>query len=241
MRVSFNKFDFEPEVLYSDVDVRAGVGLLVLQNVGRQIQGKWIWKHLNFELHPGERCAIAGEAGAGKTLLLRAIAALDPIQAGTVVFRGKPVDDWFIPQYRTQVLYLHQRPALLEGTVEQNLRAIYKMSVHRSLEPYNIQRQRILTYLSSLGRLADFLDRPVHALSGGEAQIAAFLRALLCSPSVILFDEPTASLDARTEQQFELLVQLWQQEDPTRSYFWTSHNPDQLARMTDRPLFLKRL
>ncbi|KAM3095280.1 ATP-binding cassette domain-containing protein [Phormidesmis sp. 146-35] len=227
--------------MYSEADVLVKTVLLVIQNLGRQIQGRWIWKHLNFELRPGERCAIAGEAGAGKTLLLRAIAALDPIQAGTIAFQGKNLSDWFIPRYRTQTLYLHQRPALLEGTVEQNLQAIYKMTVHRSLDRYEVQRHRILEYLSALGRSTDFLDRPVYALSGGEAQIAAFLRALLCSPTVMLFDEPTASLDAHTEQQFESLVRLWQQEDRTRSYFWTSHNPEQLERMTDQRLILKRL
>ncbi|BAU12324.1 ABC transporter, ATP-binding protein [Leptolyngbya sp. NIES-3755] len=215
--------------------------MLIIQNLGRQIQGRWIWQQLNFELYPGERCAIAGEAGAGKTLLLRAIAALDPVQSGDIKFQGKPLSDWFIPQYRTQVLYLHQRPALLEGTVEQNLQALYKLSMYRTFKPYTVQRPRILEYLYNLGRSEDFLDRPIHALSGGEAQIAAFLRALLCSPSVLLFDEPTASLDARTERQFESLVQLWQQEDPLRSYFWTSHDPEQLTRMTDRQLLLKRL
>jgi putative ABC transport system ATP-binding protein len=215
--------------------------LLVIQNLGRQIQDRWIWQQLNFELLPGDRCAVAGEAGAGKTLLLRAIAALDPIQAGSLVFQGKPLSDWFIPRYRTQVVYLHQRPALLEGTVEHNLRLIYKLSMHQTLKPYQQQRQHILMYLSSLGRTEDFLDRPIHALSGGEAQIAAFLRAFLCAPSVLLLDEPTASLDAHTEQQFEHLVDLWQQEDPNRAYFWTSHDPAQLERMTTRRLTLNRL
>jgi putative ABC transport system ATP-binding protein len=215
--------------------------VLKLQNLGRQIQGKWIWQQLNFELLPGERCAIVGEAGAGKTLLLRAIAALDPIQTGSLVFQGKPLSDWFIPRYRTQVIYLHQRPALLEGTVEQNLRFIYKLSMYQSPKPYQQQRQRIVAHLSSLGRTEDFLDRPIHALSGGEAQIAAFLRAFLCAPAVLLLDEPTASLDAHTEQQFEHLIDLWQQEDPSRAYFWTSHDPAQLERMTHRRLTLNRL
>lgn len=92
-----------------------------------------------------------------------------------------------------------------------------------------------------LGRSSNFLDRPIQALSGEEAQIVAFLRALLCCPTVFLFDEPTASLDATTEQQFESIVHQWQQEDPMRSYFWTSHDPDQLNRMSDRRLTLKRL
>jgi putative ABC transport system ATP-binding protein len=217
------------------------VCVLEIQNLGRQIQGRWIWQQLNFELLPGERCAIVGEAGAGKTLLLRTIAALDPIQSGSLVFHGKPLSDWYTPRYRTQVIYLHQRPALLEGTVEQNLQFIDKLSMHQSLEPYQQKRQRILTYLSSLGRTEDFLDRPIYALSGGEAQIAAFLRAFLCAPAVLLLDEPTASLDAHTEQQFEHLIDLWQQEDPSRAYFWTSHDPAQLERMTHRRLTLNRL
>jgi putative ABC transport system ATP-binding protein len=214
--------------------------LLTIENLGRQIQGKWIWKHLNFELHPGEQCAISGESGSGKTLLLRAIAALDPIQVGSLKFQGKNLSDWFIPYYRTQVLYLNQRPALLEGTIEQNLQAICKLTVHRSRDCYSVQRHRILQYLSIFERSADFLNCPTHALSGGEAQIAAFLRALLCSPMILLLDEPTASLDAHTERQFEHLVRLWQQEDPKRSYFWTSHDSEQLDRVTDRRLILTR-
>jgi putative ABC transport system ATP-binding protein len=214
--------------------------LLILQNLGRQVQGQRIWQHLDLEIHPGDRWAIAGDSGVGKSLLLRAIAALDPIQAGNIIFQGKNLSDWFIPHYRTQVLYLHQRPALLEGTVEQNLQSIFKMAVHRSREAYDVQKKQVLEYLASLGRSENFLTRSTQTLSGGEAQIAALLRALLCAPTVLLLDEPTASLDARTEQQFEALVQGWQQEEPGRAYLWTSHDPAQLGRITDQRFTLKR-
>jgi putative ABC transport system ATP-binding protein len=214
--------------------------LLTLQNLGRQVQGQWIWQHLDLEIHPGDRWAIAGESGIGKSLLLRAIAALDPIQSGNIIFQGKKLADWFIPHYRTQVLYLHQRPALLEGTVEQNLQMIYKMAVHRSRAAYNLQKPRILEYLAVVGRTETFLTRSTQTLSGGEAQIVALLRALLCAPTVLLLDEPTASLDARTEHQFESLVQDWQQEEPSRAYLWTSHDPEQLNRITDQRFTLKR-
>jgi putative ABC transport system ATP-binding protein len=215
------------------------IDLLSIQNLGRQIQGTWIWQQLNFELKPGDCCAVVGVAGAGKSLLLRAIAMLDPVQAGTITFQGKNVTNWDIPHYRAQVMYLHQRPALLEGTVEQNLQMIYKMAVHRSLPPYRVQKARIVEYLSNLGRSADFLDRPTHALSGGEAQIAALLRVMLCSPLVLLLDEPTASLDADTEQRFESILQRWQHADPNRAYLWVSHNPQQWHRITNKQLFLQ--
>jgi putative ABC transport system ATP-binding protein len=143
--------------------------VLQIRDLGRKIQDQWIWQQLSFDMQAGERWAVVGPAGAGKSLLLRSIAALDPVQVGQITFQGKPLTDWFMPHYRTQVLYLHKRPALLEGTVEQNLQRLERLQTHRHLPNYATQRPRILSYLEQLGRRDDFLHRPVAALSGGEA------------------------------------------------------------------------
>jgi putative ABC transport system ATP-binding protein len=212
--------------------------LLQIQDLGRNIQGRWIWQQLNLTVQPGERWAITGPAGVGKSLLLRAIAALDPVQAGQVLFQGKPLTASSIPHYRTQVLYLHQRPALLEGTVEQNLQFLDHLKTHRHLPTYKIQKPQVIDHLEHLGRTADFLQRPVAALSGGEAQIAAFLRALCCKPTLLLLDEPTASLDAATTEQFEQLLHRWQQQDSQRAYLLVSHDLQQRQRLSEQQLVL---
>jgi putative ABC transport system ATP-binding protein len=212
--------------------------LLQIQDLGRKIQGRWIWQQLNLVVQPGERWAIAGPAGAGKSLLLRAIAALDPVQAGQILFQGQPLSESSIPHYRTRVLYLHQRPALLEGTVEQNLQFLDRLQTHHHLPTYKTQKPQIVGYLEHLGRTADFLQRPVAALSGGEAQIAAFLRALCCTPTLLLLDEPTASLDAAATEQFEQLLHRWQQQDSQRAYLLVSHDPQQRQRLTEQQLVL---
>lgn len=209
--------------------------LFSLENLGRQIQNRWLWRNVSFELCSGDRLAVVGPSGAGKSLLLRSLAGLDPIQSGRIVFKQQPLEKWFMPRYRTEVIYLHQRPALLEGTVESNLQYVYKLSVHRR-QIYD--RRRILEYLELLGKSADFLERPSATLSGGEAQIVAFLRALQLSPSVLLLDEPTASLDSETAQRFEELVKAWQSSNPCRAYLWTSHNLKQLERMTNSQVIL---
>lgn len=209
---------------------------LSVAGLGRQVQNRWIWQGVSFELHPGERLAVIGASGTGKSLLLRALAGLDSVQKGQIIFKGKSLEAWLMPQYRTQIIYLHQRPALLEGTVEENLRYIYKLATHRD-KVYN--RRQILAYLEILGRTADFLEIPSAALSGGESQIVAFLRALQLSPCVLLLDEPTASLDTETSRCLESLVDTWQSENNERAYIWTSHDPTQIQRVTDRQITLQ--
>jgi putative ABC transport system ATP-binding protein len=210
--------------------------ILCVQDLGRKVEENWIWSNLNFQVFPGEKVAVVGASGSGKSLLLRALAGLDPVQAGEVIFHQKPIHSYFMPIYRSQIIYLHQRPALWEGTVEENLQQVYRLAVHRH-QVY--KHELILNYLHLLQKTPDFLHRPVSALSGGEAQIVAFLRALQLSPSILLLDEPTASLDAITAQSLEALVAVWQNEQPYRTYFWTSHDPTQLERITNRQITLK--
>jgi putative ABC transport system ATP-binding protein len=214
----------------------ANRSILSAQKVGRKINNQWIWCNLSFEILPGEQVSVVGASGSGKSLLLRAIAHLDSIQSGQFLFQGKSIDSQYIPRYRSQVIYLHQRPALWEGTVEDNLKQVYRLAIHRH-QVYN--QQLILDYLQLLHKPIDFLHRPVSAISGGEAQIVAFLRALQLSPLILLLDEPTASLDAETVSCLESLVTAWQRQDSQRVYLWTSHDSNQLKRITNRQIQVK--
>ena len=211
--------------------------ILSVRGLGRKIDKYWIWRNLNFELFSGEKVAILGASGSGKSLLLRTLAGLDRVQAGQIIFGGKSIDAWYLPKYRSQIIYLHQRPALWEGTVESNLVQVYHLKANRHLV-YN--RAAILDYLQLLNKNDGFLKRPVNAISGGEAQIVAFLRALQLAPKILLLDEPTASLDAQTAHSLEALVAAWQAQDPQRAYLWTSHDSTQLQRITNRQISLHR-
>ncbi|WP_208677912.1 ABC transporter ATP-binding protein [Synechococcus elongatus] len=210
--------------------------LLVVENLGRRLQQDWIWQNIQLRLDAGDRLAIMGPSGVGKSLLLRAIAGLDPIQAGHIHFLGKSLSDWSMPRYRSQVLYLHQRPALWEGSVEANLQQVFLLHQHRRR---GYQRQRILQYLRLLNRDETFLDRPSSMLSGGERQITAFLRGLQLDPMILLLDEPTASLDPESTASLETLVQNWQADNPQRAYLWVSHDAEQRQRMTQRAFQLR--
>jgi putative ABC transport system ATP-binding protein len=210
--------------------------LLSANNLGRRVVGRWLWQQVEFELWPGERVAVVGPSGCGKSLLLRALAGLDSLDAGQVIFANRAMKDWYIPHYRAQVVYLPQRPALLEGTVEDNFKSVFKLKTHA---PRRYHRDRVLADLAVLGRGQAFLDQPAAVLSGGETQIVALVRALQLQPPVLLLDEPTASLDPATTQKVEVLIDTWIKAHSGHACLWTSHDSHQLTRTTDRQIILK--
>jgi putative ABC transport system ATP-binding protein len=186
------------------------------------------------ELHAGDRLAVIGPSGAGKTVLLRAIAMLDPIEEGTIHLRGRAIPREAVPVYRSEVVYLHQRPALLDGSVATNLEHPYSLKVHRTKR---FDRHRIVELLGGLGRHESFLDKSGRDLSGGEAQIVALLRAIQLDPAVLLLDEPTASLDPGAVRSIEGLIGRWLEADSGgRAVIGIRHDLEQARRVGTRRL-----
>lgn len=211
--------------------------ILEARTIGRRLPGsnRWLFHDVSLAIRPGERIALVGSTGAGKTLLLRALALLDPLDAGEVFWNGKLVSS--VPYFRSRVIYLHQRPPLFAGTVEENLRQPFALRTHRGRR---FDRPRILRLLKDVGRRDDFMEKSHRDLSGGERQLVALLRALQLEPTVLLLDEPIAALDAETSRRVERLVRTWQAEGSRRRAFvWVSHQAAQVARITDRTLTMQ--
>lgn len=210
-------------------------GLLRADGLGRRIGAAWIWRGLSLELGGGEQLAVVGPTGSGKSLLLRCLASLDAADEGTLAFGGRDFDDWDLPELRSRVVYLHQRPALWEGTVEDNLAAVYRLATHRRR---HYDRGHAAELLAAFGRGESFLGKATADLSGGEQQITALVRALCIEPSVLLLDEASASMDAEATAQAEELIGRWVGEGHARAVAWTSHDAVQVSRVATRTLAL---
>ena len=196
----------------------------------------WLIRDVGLAVRPGDRLALVGPSGSGKTVLLRALARLDPVDAGAVVWQGREVAGVDVPGFRAQVVYLHQRPAIGAGTVEDNLRAPYALKAHRAAR---FDRERVVALLDRLGRDASFLGKSGRDLSGGEGQVVGLVRALQLDPLVVLLDEPTASLDPDAARGVEAAVGDWLDADPRRATVWVSHDPAQAGRVSARAVRLR--
>lgn len=205
--------------------------LLDADGLSRSVEDRTLFDAFALRLGAGERVAVTGPSGSGKTLLMRTLAGLEPLQAGAIRFLGRPLAAWRMPEYRSRVMLLPQRPSLPEGSVEAALRAPFAFRSHRGRR---FRREAALAFLERVDRGRPFLERPTETLSGGEAQIAALLRALLLEPQVLLLDEPTASLDADAAGAVEALVSAWLQQRRERAYLWTSHDEAQVERVSAR-------
>lgn len=196
--------------------------------------GTLLLQPLQFTLAAGERLAITGPSGSGKSVLLRTLALLDAPHAGEVHWQGAAVTAAHITAYRSQVCYIAQQPALLDGNVEYNLRYPYSLKVHATA---CFQRDAALQLLAKAGKPAGFLGKQASELSGGESQVLALVRALQLNPQVLLLDEPTAALDPDSARQVEALVDAW--FDASRALIWVSHDPAQAQRVSNRQSVMK--
>jgi len=208
--------------------------LLSVQQLGRHLSKQWLWQRVSFDIWEGDGVGLVAPSGTGKTLLLRNLVLLDPLQQGQIRFAGKQLQDWSLPLYRTRVMYLPQRATAFEGTVSDNLKQVYELRVYHQR---HFDAEKIEYWLSKLGRGPDFLTRNSLNLSGGEAQILALLRVLQLDPQILLLDEPTSSLDAETTLRVEALLQEWLTQ-PSKACLLTSHDQEQIRRITNRQINL---
>lgn len=170
--------------------------------------------------------AIVGPSGSGKSTLLRLLDRLSDPDGGVVRFRGEDTRELDPLQLRREVALVPQLPALLEGTVADNLQFAAGLAGREAGEP-DLDR-----LLGLAGLDPDFAARDVERLSVGEQQRAMIARALAGGPEVLLLDEPTSALDERARDSIERTVADLR-ERLGDSIVIVTHDPAQARRLAD--------
>jgi putative ABC transport system ATP-binding protein len=191
----------------------------------------------DFQLRSGNRVALTGASGSGKSVLLRTLALLDVADAGQLLWRGERVSSAQVPRYRRHVGYVSQRPAMIDGTVLDNLRFPYGLKAFAG-EAFNLAA--VTELLAAAGKTPAFLQQAAADLSGGESQVVALIRILQTGPDVLLLDEPTAALDPASVHAVEQLVQTWFEAGAAsgRACVWVSHDDAQAQRVSNRRMIM---
>ena len=242
----FSFFSIQPEILSPEQPrpfpnpIRQG---LVFENVGFRYPGaeRWAVRHLDFTLRAGEVMALVGENGAGKTTLVKLLSRLYDPDEGRIMLDGHPLTEYDLTELRANIGVIFQDYVRYYFTASDNI-AVGRIearddsgritdAARRSIADAVIERLP-KGYDQMLGKLfKEGVD-----LSGGEWQKIAIARAYMRDAQLLVLDEPTAALDARSE--FEVF-QRFKELSHGRSAFIISHRFS-TVRMADRIIVMQR-
>lgn len=198
-----------PSVVESDSRA-GGEPLLEFRNVSfKYSEDQWILRHVSFELKSGQVYAFVGPTGGGKTTTASLMARLYDPTEGTVLLDGKDIRLLDAAERTRKIGFILQEPMLFSGTIRENI--LYGNADLRKLTTSELASKLDDAGLSALlARFDGGLDCQVatsgDALSLGQQQLIAFMRAVLRDPDLLILDEATANIDTITEQLLEVIL-----------------------------------
>ncbi|MGH8001652.1 MAG: ABC transporter ATP-binding protein [Brasilonema sp.] len=204
------------------------------QSQGNQA-GYPILQDISFEVFEGERVAIVGPSGAGKTHLLRLLNRLSTPTSGKIYLEDQEYSQIPVLQVRSIITLVPQESKLLGMTVQEAL--AYPL-VLRGFPKQTIQ-QRVSHWIEQLQIPDEWLMRTEVQLSAGQKQLVAIARALVIQPKILLLDEPTFALDVdQAEHLVEIFSQLAQNYQTT--VFMVNHQLELAEKFCTRLLYIQQ-
>jgi len=192
---------------------------------------------INLDIASGELLALLGPSGSGKTTLLRAIAGLEPLARGQILFGD--TDATALSVQQRKVGFVFQQYALFKHmTVAANIAFGLKVR-KRKLRPSDAAIKRRVDELLDLVQLGGLEQRYPAQLSGGQKQRVALARALAIEPRVLLLDEPFGALDAKVRKDLRRWLRTLHRETGYTTIFVT-HDQEEALELADRVVVMNK-
>jgi ABC-type polar amino acid transport system ATPase subunit len=219
--------------------VAAGMSVLTVRDLEVRRGARSVVRGVSLDVARGEIVAVMGASGAGKTSVLRALAGLDPIAAGSVAVDGLQLSAGPLPRGEA-LRELHRRVGMVFQFhhLFEHLTALHNVwlaLVHVQRQPQREAERKARELLDHLG-VGARADAVPRELSGGEAQRVAIARALAVGPPLLLMDEPTASLDPA--RRGELATTLRQLASGGRTLVIATHDEEFAGACAHRVLIM---
>jgi ABC-type polar amino acid transport system ATPase subunit len=219
--------------------VAADVSVLRVRDLEIRRGARPVVRGVSLDVARGEIVAVMGASGAGKTSVLRAVAGLDPIAAGSVAIDGLQLEAGPLPRGEA-LRQLHRRVGMVFQFhhLFEHLTALHNVClalVHVQRQPQAEAERKARALLDHLG-VGARADATPRELSGGEAQRVAIARALAVGPPLLLMDEPTASLDPA--RRGELATTLRQLASEGRTLVVATHDEEFARSCAHRVLIM---
>ena len=212
--------------------------VLTVDAVSKSFGENHVLQGFSLTVQRGENVVVLGKSGSGKSVLIKCIIGLLPVDAGTITVLGEDVatlDHEAMDRLRAKLGFLFQSNALYDSmTVGENLLFPLRRQwlTHTPAEEHDLVHQA----LEDVG-LADTADKMPAELSGGMRKRIALARTLILRPDIILYDEPTTGLDPITAREIDHLLREVQQKYNTSALI-ISHDMSCVRLTADRVALL---
>lgn len=163
-------------------------------------QGKTVLEHISFDVKPGESVALVGPTGAGKSTVVSLLSRFYDLDSGKITIDGKNISQATLHSLRSQMGIMLQDSFIFSGTIYDNIRYGRLDATEEEIR----EAAKIVCADEFISEMKDGYMTEVNErgskLSGGQKQLISFARTLLSDPKILVLDEATSSIDARTEK-----------------------------------------
>lgn len=209
--------------------------MLMIETLSLKLGGKQILKDISFSLSNTGVTTLIGPSGAGKSSLLRCMNMLYTDWSGTIHVNKKNIKQWHGGEdsLRTFIGLIAQKPAIFPASIGDNV--TFALSRRQHKQNTSALIQSCLEQAVLWDEVKDRLHQPATNLSIGQQQRLCLARALALKPSILLLDEPTASLDPRSKQLIELSLHKLAKTIPV---LCVTHDLEQAKRLQGQLVFM---
>lgn len=204
--------------------------MLEIKNVSKQYPGtnKQSLSHINLTIQEGEFICIVGPSGCGKTTLLNLVAGLELPTEGSLLLDGNPITG---PGADRVVMFQEAALYPWKNVLDNVMLGMEFIKVPKE------EREKRAKYFLQMVHLEEFMDYPIHQLSGGMKQRVALARALAMDSKLLLMDEPFSALDKQTTNLLRNeLEQIWMKQGKT--ILFVTHSVEEAVYFADRVVVL---
>ncbi|MFV8462731.1 energy-coupling factor ABC transporter ATP-binding protein [Vibrio campbellii] len=206
---------------------------ITTQQISMRYKERVLFHIPELSIGPNDAVYLKGDNGVGKTTLLKILSGLIKPSSGRI---QSPTQSWqhnLFPRLKFKdIIYLHQTPYLFDGSVYQNV----AYGIRFNKESQKDKRAQIINALRMVG-LETLADEHISVLSGGERQRVAMARAWILKPSILLMDEPSASLDKESIERLVIMAEDLLQRGA--SLVITSHQTNALTDLCKKQWWIK--
>lgn len=198
-------FDQKPAIVARDTQKIKDVNRLAFRDVTLKYGDNNALNGVNFEVSKGQKLALVGDSGGGKSSIINLIVRFYDPESGEIDIDGKNIDLFSLEALRNSISIVTQRVYIFNDTIAANV--AYGKEIDAKKVIVSLEQANALEFVDKLGGINEVLNEHGANLSGGQRQRIAIARALYVDPKILIFDEATSALDSISEQKITQAIE----------------------------------